>query len=55
MGKVLAIALLRMKVASRSRIQSSPYEILKRMPFLCLREILRNVHDQKIKELDAIR
>lgn len=55
MSKVLAIALLRMRVAPKSGIQLSPYEILNGMPFLCLRENLRNVHDLKTKELDTIR
>lgn len=51
----MPIALLRIRVAPRIRIQLSPYEIVYGRPFQCLKENIKDVHDLKIKELDTIR
>lgn len=53
-GKVLPVALLRVRVASRSKLQLSPYEMLYGRPFLKTKYYCSLENDQTVKELDTI-
>lgn len=45
--KILSLALFRIRVAPRSRLQLSPYEILYKRPFLYSELLGRQISDQK--------